>query len=453
MQPLSVLIVDDEEDILRKMSLFLQEEGCRISTASSAKKALEILQEAKVDIVISDIRMPTMNGLELLSKIKEQYPQTEVILMTGYGNMETVIQALRQGALDFLNKPVKLDQLRAALLRSRRYISTLKENRLLHSRCRQTNPLFVKTLEDIKGKSAAIQKVKDLIRKASEYDDTTILITGESGTGKELVAKAIHFGSSRRDHPFITVNCSAIPENLVESEFFGYRKGAFTGAMENKIGFFEAAHQGSLFLDEIGDMPLNAQMKLLRVLEEKKIKPVGHRFDIPIDVRTIAATNQNLEKMVEKRQFRQDLFYRIDVFRIHLPPLRERREDIPLILDHFVQEFNQTLRKKIQAVHRQVYENLSHYSFPGNIRELRNMVERAMILCPAETLEWRYFQDRLQLSRSPSSQPPSSLNVYEHELYLIRKALEQTNYNRYKAAKLLGISWSTLDRKMKQAGI
>lgn len=445
---LSLLLVDDEPDILKKMSFYLKEQGHQVQLACNGQEAWGLLQKKPVDIVITDLRMPEKNGMELLRDVKTEYPETEVIILTGHGDMEAAVEALRYGALDFLNKPVKFGQLEGALLRSKSFLKTRKENLQLKAQYRQS--ALEKSLEDIKGKSTQIQKVKELIQKASEYD-TTVLITGESGTGKELVARAIHYGSQRKEKPFVTVNCSAIPENLVESEFFGHRKGSFTGAHENKTGFFQAAHGGSIFLDEIGDMPLNAQMKLLRVLEEKKIKPIGYRYDISIDVRTIAATNQNLEEMIIKQSFRQDLYYRLNVFPIYVPPLRERVDDIPLIVEYLVDELATTLRKKIDHVEDKVYDHLKKYPFPGNVRELRNMVERALILCSGSSLAWKDFQDRISpITPMIEKDGPTSLNIREHERHLIKKALEQTSQNRHQAAKLLGISWSTLDRKMKQ---
>ena len=452
MEKLHILVVDDEEDIRRRLRYYLESQGFYVETAQDGEEAWKIVQERPIDLVITDLKMPKRDGMELLRLIREEFPDVEVIIVTGHGDMESAVQALRYGALDFFNKPLHLKQLEGALLRSQKFLTTRRENRLLRARNRAQED--VKSVEDIKGKSEAIQKLREWIVKACEYD-TTVLITGESGTGKELVARAIHFGSARKKYPFVTVNCSAIPENLVESEFFGHRKGAFTGAYEHKLGFFQTADKGSIFLDEIGDMPLSGQMKLLRVLEEKKIKPIGYRYDIEIDVRIIAATNQDLESLIRQGRFRSDLYFRLNVFPIHVPPLRERKEDIPILVEHFVKDLSLYLRKQIQSIDPKVFKKLMEYSFPGNVRELRNMVERAMILCNGSTLKWEHFQvfmGRNQLI-SEENHFLESLNLKEHEKYLIKKALEKTNYNRHQAAKLLGISWSTLNRKMQAMGI
>ncbi|RME74128.1 MAG: sigma-54-dependent Fis family transcriptional regulator [Planctomycetota bacterium] len=443
-------MVDDEEDILKKMDFFLKDLGYSTFLAKNGQEGWELVQTHPIDIVITDLKMPKMGGMELLKLVKEEFPQIEVIIITGHGDVDAAVQALRYGALDFLQKPLKLGQLEASLVRSSKFLHTRRENLAL----KEVRKMGASSLDSklIIGRSPAIQEVKQLIQNASKYD-TTVLITGESGTGKELVAKAIHYASSRKGGPFVTVNCSAIPESLVESEFFGHRKGSFTGAHENKRGFFQTAHGGTIFLDEIGDMPLNAQMKLLRVLEEKKIKPVGYRYDIEINVRILAATNQNLEELIQKGRFRQDLYFRLNVFPIHLPPLSERKDDIPLLVEHFVQSLGSQIRKRIREIDPKIFEKLKHYSFPGNVRELKNMVERALILSKGDVLTWKDFEASLSniLHHVPEEpEGPQSLNIREHEEYLIRKALQKTNHNRHQAAKLLGISWSTLDRKMKQ---
>ena len=393
MEKIKILVVDDEQRVRDEIAEFLVENKYHVFKAGLPSEAFAILKDHKVDLVILDIKLPEMDGISALKIIKESYPDTEVIMISGHGDMTSVIDAMRNDAADFFPKPFRLLDINLAIQRTTRYLNLnvkykeLEKNYSLLSKEIQKN-----VGHQLIGKSEAMRHVISMMAKVADVDNTTVLITGDSGTGKELVARGIHYMSRRKSKVFHSVNCSAIPETLFESEFFGHRKGSYTGAIEHKAGWFEIANNGTLFLDEIGDMPLSQQAKLLRVLEERKVSRIGSHEMINVDVRVITASNQELKKMSDNKQFRLDLYHRISSFVIDLPPLRERKEDIPLLINYFVEYYAERLGKEIKKVDPGIAKELSSYSFPGNIRELRNLVERALILSENGHLKLIDFQ-------------------------------------------------------------
>ncbi len=451
-EQLNILIVDDEEIIRNELAEYLQNNNFNVFLAEASTEALEVLKANRVDVVFLDIRLPGINGLELLKIIKMEYPEKEVIMISGHGEMQSVIEAMRSGACDYLPKPFSLTEVISAIERTRRFID-------LNNRLKEVENSFNLFKDNIRkelgqgfiAQSQAMKKVSELVSKVAKSDPTNVLIMGESGTGKELVARAIHYMSPRKDHYFYAVNSSAITETLFESEFFGHTKGSFTGANENKTGWFEVANKGTLFLDEIGDLPLSLQTKFLRILEERKISRVGGTQEIGIDVRIIAATNQDLEKLTEEKQFRLDLYHRLSAFIIHIPPLRERKEDIPLLINYFIDDFSKKMNKKITRIDKEVVDTLIDYSFPGNVRELRNMVERAIILSEGDRLVADDFQfDKIskKISRTNNNLEVLDLEILERNAII--KAIHQSNFNKSAAAKLLNISFQALDRRIKK---
>lgn len=454
---LRILVVDDEVRMREEIGEYLRKRSYEVQTATDPGEATRLLQHYDFDIAIVDIKLPGISGLELLKIIREAHPQVEVIMISGHGDMQSVIEAMRLGAIDFFQKPFRLIELNQALQRTRRFIEISQQLRqtrstlnLLSSQFRQHNG------SAMIGSSEAIQKVTSLMEKVASTDHTSVLITGESGTGKELVAMGIHLLSSRKNNLFHSVNCSAVTESLFESEFFGHKKGAFTGANEDRQGWFEVASGGTLFLDEIGDLPLGQQAKLLRALEERKIRRVGSHHEISVDVRVIAASNQPLQEMVAEKKFRGDLYHRLSTFVIHLPPLRERAEDIALIANHFTAVFARSLSKNILGISEPAIHLLMQYPFPGNIRELRNMIERAVILCDGPYLEPAHLN--IHSPQVVSSSPPTDahepiFDLERLEKEAILKALKQTGYNKTAAARLLNITWQTLNRRLNKHGI
>ncbi|RLD54497.1 MAG: sigma-54-dependent Fis family transcriptional regulator [Bacteroidetes bacterium] len=454
MEKVKILVVDDEQRVRDEISEFLSQNKYLVYKAGLPSEAFELLKKHKIDIVILDIKLPEMDGLTVLPKIKESYPDIEVIMISGHGDMSSVIEAMRKGAADFFPKPFRLMDINLAIKRTTRYINLNNKYKNLEKNFSLISEEIQKQVgHNLIGKSDAMQNVISMMDKVSSVENTTVLITGESGTGKELVARGVHFMSSRKKKFFHSVNCSAVPESLFESEFFGHRKGAFTGAMDSKAGWFEIANNGSLFLDEIGDMPIGQQAKLLRVLEERSVSRVGAREKINVDVRVIAASNQELEKMSYENKFRLDLYHRISSFVIHIPPLRERKEDIPLIFKHFVDIYTERMGKKIKTIDPQITKELINYSFPGNIRELRNMIERAIILSDNGVLKLSDFQIGRADGGSVTVEEPRAEITWDLEVAekkLIRQALEKSNNNKSKAAELLKISWQSLDRRLKK---
>jgi DNA-binding NtrC family response regulator len=381
-----------------------------------------------------------MNGLDVLARLKKEYPDIEVIMISGHGDIDSVIKAMHLGASDYFSKPFKVSEILSAVERTKRFIAlTKKLKETEHKFTVVSDELQNQTGFKIIGSSPQIRNVIKLMKKIAETDDTSVLILGESGTGKDLVARGIHYFSSRKNKAFYPINCPAIPDNLFESEFFGHKKGAFTGAIEDKTGCFEMANNGTLLLDEITEMPFNLQAKLLRIIEDKKVKRIGCHREIPVNVRVIAASNQNIEKLINENKFRKDLYYRLNSFVIKIPPLREHKEDIPLLLDYFLHHFSKKLKKDILQIDNKVVDKLIDYSFPGNIRELKNIVERAVILCDSKTL---HLKVDIEEERS------YDLELVEKKL--IQEALEKTNYKKSEAIKLLNISRHSLDGRIKK---
>jgi DNA-binding NtrC family response regulator len=375
-----ILIVDDEVRMLRLFEINLSPKFV-VNTCGEGNKALEILKSREISLLVTDLKMPGMNGLILLREVRKIAPELPVILMTAYGTVETAVQAMKEGAADYLLKPIKMDEMEILIEKTLTVTRLQDENRDMRQELKS-----IYGLENIIGDHPAMRKVMDLIHQVADTK-ATVLIQGESGTGKELVARAIHFGSDRASRPFVVINCAAIPGTLLESELFGYEKGAFTGALKVKKGRLELADQGTLFLDEIGEMPRELQVKILRVIEEQKFQRVGGTEDIEMDNRILAATNKDLKQAVEEGSFREDLYYRLKVITLSIPPLRERKEDIPVLVEHFLQKHRNNLKKKGSRVSDSAQRLLMEYPWPGNVRELENALIRALVLCPTETIE------------------------------------------------------------------
>jgi two-component system, NtrC family, response regulator AtoC len=442
-------VVDDEENLRVVLRTLLRRHGYEVETASSGEEALGMVESFGPDVVLTDVRMPKMGGLDLLSTLKAKGNEATVIVMSAYGNMDLALDAMKAGAYDYVQKPFKPDEVVLALRKAEERELLRRENRALRDEIRKEH-----RFEDILAKSPRMQEIFRTITKIAEYK-TTVLVTGESGVGKELVARAIHRRSSRRGGPFVAVNCGAIPENLLESELFGHKKGAFTDAVHDRRGLFEEATEGTLFLDEIGELPLGLQVKLLRVLEDEKIRRVGDTRDTQIDVRIITATHRDLHAETKAGRFREDLFYRLNVLPIHCPPLRERRDDIPLLIDHFVAKNNTRLGTSIRGLDTETRRLLYEYSWPGNVRELENTIERAMVLSEGEQIIAADLPERIREARDPVQVQLASgeLSVKKTtriiEEILIRRALQKTKGNRTRAAEVLEISHRALLYKIK----
>jgi DNA-binding NtrC family response regulator len=441
-----ILIVDDEKKIGALLTAELKDEGHRVSHTTDPLEGLRIVKEKSPDILITDLRMEGMDGVTLLKKSRAASPQTDVIVMTAYASIETAIETMREGAYDYIIKPFKTEQL---LL----IVSRLEEKRRLQNENLDLRSYISEDLDDdIVGSSAALSKIKQIIQGLSK-SDASVLIRGESGTGKELVAKAIHKVSSRSDGPFIALNCAAIPESLLESELFGYERGAFTGANRRKIGHFQLAHKGTLFLDEIGDLPASLQAKLLRVLENHQITPLGGEKEIHIDIRLISATHRPLETEIQNGGFREDLFYRLNVFPITLPPLRERRGDVEELALHFLAGWG----RGPDELGNGALQKLVGYQWPGNIRELRNVLERAVIVRPDGKITEEDIligEDIVGVVQASAPSPePQTLNLAEVEKRVIIKALAEASGNKSEAAKILGITRRALYGRLERYGI
>ncbi|MBW6491111.1 MAG: sigma-54 dependent transcriptional regulator [Lentimicrobium sp.] len=449
---LRVLILDDETDFSDELKEFLQLHDFEVYTANTPGEGFESLRRRPYDLMILDIRLPGMSGLDILKQVRKLYPSMEVIIISGHGDMDTVIQAMRDGAIDYLRKPFRHIDIQLSIERTEKYLKLYRQFREIQDKHSLISSELERMIDrNFIGESRPIRQVLELASTASKYPNTNVLITGESGTGKEIIARIIHYSSGQKSHPFCAVNSSAVSESLLESEFFGHVKGSFTGAINDKKGYFEVANGGTLFLDEIADMPFALQAKLLRAIEEKKIKRVGGTDEIQVEFRIIAATNHDVENLIESRQFRLDLFHRLNTLTISIPPLRERPEDIEPLLRYFVNYFSEKLNKPIPKISTQLFETIKEYSFPGNVRELRNMVERAMIFCNTQTLSTIDFQftDKKGIKTSNAV----VLNLEEQEQNLILTALNECGYNQVMAAKMLGISRDSLIRRMKKFNI
>ena len=449
----TILIVDDEKNYPLILSAILEDEGYETLTANSGREALEKLRNSDVDLVLTDMKMPSMDGIELLEKIKRIDSELPVIMMTAYGTVEKAVEAMQKGAYNYILKPFDNDSLVLYVNKAVSLYRVIKENRRLRDAVTSQY-----RFDNIIGKSKPMQNVFETIRKVAPAT-ANVLIEGESGTGKELVAKSIHFNSPRKNNDFVAVNCSALSESLLESELFGHEKGAFTGAVSMKKGRFELADGGTLFLDEIGELSQTLQVKLLRVIQEKVFERVGGEKSVSVNIRLIAATNKDLKKEMEAGRFREDLFYRLNVIRIHLPPLRMRREDIHLLTQHFIEKYAHERISKIpvKGIDQEVKRLFYEYGWPGNVREFENVIERAMILCPSETMQVsdlpKDFTDnaynRLQFEDIPSNaQLNETLALVERKM--IERALKMANNVQSHAAEILGIGKSGLNQKIKK---
>ena len=451
MESARVLVVDDERSILQLLKEALTHWGYQVTTANSGREALEALRTGVFHVAMTDIRMPDMSGIDLLREIKKLDETIEVVVMTGYPAISSAVEALKEGAYDYLSKPVMLDEIHHLMQR-------MMEHRFLRGEVQSLRTRLGEelTFNELIGSSAPMERVKEIIGKVAATD-SPVLVEGESGTGKELVAAAIHRLSARAKRAFIPVNCSAIPGDLLESEFFGHVRGAFTGAVADALGLFRGAHEGTIFLDEIAELPPSLQVKLLRVLQEMQVRPVGSTKAFTVDVRVIAATNRNLEQAMHAGTFRQDLFYRLNVVRIHLPPLRDRRDDIPALVNHFVRRFNRRLRRDVRGIAPEALAALTAYDFPGNIRELENLIERAFAMGAREQIG---LNDLPSLTRGamasvlPEETTPGTLpTLAAVEKDLILKALAVFRDDKEAVARALGLPRRTIYRRLKEYGV
>jgi two-component system response regulator AtoC len=444
-----ILVIDDEPNLRHMLTVVLEKAGYTVSSAADGAEALSLTETNSFDLILCDLRMPGMDGLAFLSEASTQGLDAAIIMMSAYGTIDTAVEAMKLGAADYISKPFKPDEILLKLGQIEERNRLRQENIRLRDAVEKTF-----SFQNIVSQSESMQNIFDTIQKISDYK-TTVLITGESGTGKELIARAIHHNGDRKRSPMVAINCGGLPQNLLESELFGHVKGAFTDARKDKKGLFQEASGGTLFLDEIAELPLSLQVKLLRVLEDEMVRPVGSTQSTKVDVRIIAATAQDLAEAVKQASFRDDLFYRINVLAIQVPPLRERREDIPLLVNHFIEKFNKRLQKAIQEIRPDALQCLVDYSWPGNVRELENVIERMIVL----TERFEICRDELpdELRSGPATGGDTwavdsislKANTMVLEKSLIQKALRETNNNRTRAARLLEISHPTLLSKMK----
>lgn len=464
-----ILIADDEESMRFLLREVMRREGYVVSEASDGASALQMVREGTFDLVIMDVRMPGMDGMQALKEMRRIRPSLVVVMITAHGNTDLAIEAMRHGAYDYFNKPFELDEMRIVVRRALERQALLGQVASLESRLRRRA-----SFDRIIGQSDAMQQVFALLERVVT-NDITVLVTGESGTGKELIAQAVHYQSARRDKPFVSVNCAAIPENLLESELFGHEKGSFTGAIGTHIGKFESADGGSIFLDEIGDMPLPLQVKLLRVLQEREVYRVGGRKPIHVDIRIITATNKDLLKEVEARQFREDLYFRLNVLPIHLPPLRKRKSDVPILVEHLLASLNGKLARHILGVTPEAMEALMNYRWPGNVRELENVLQRSMVMAGGTLLQLGDLPPQVQQAQPEEEKGITSATAFacDHSLpedfftdlkvplaekmdqlteifekKIIAEALERNAGHRQATADMLGISRKSLHNKM-----
>lgn len=451
----NILIVDDEQSMRDFLSIMLKKEGYEVHVACNGADAVKSIQSEIFDLVITDAKMPQIDGMGVLRSVKELSPDTVVIMITAYATTETAVEAMKLGAYDYITKPFKVDEIKLVIQKALEKHSLRKENVLLRREIASRA-----AFENFIGKSAPMQRVFTTIQQVADTK-STILITGESGTGKELVARALHFSSSRRNKPFVTVNCGALPETLLESELFGYMKGAFTGAVSNKQGLFETANGGTIFLDEISATSASLQIKLLRVIQEREFKRVGGTAEIRVDVRVIAASNRDLMSEVEKGAFREDLFYRLNVIPIQLPPLRDRKEDIPLLVEHFLTKFarREGARMSVKSIEKEALRMLMDYPWPGNVRELENTLERIIILAPGNSITPEHIPDSIRITQrrqdlSLSDIPDSGIDIEvilaEAEKDLLQKALAKAGGVKTEAARLLGLSFRSLRHRLQK---
>jgi DNA-binding NtrC family response regulator len=447
--PARILLVEDETNIRSALATMLEKQGHTVRAAGTGEEALALLEDAPADLVITDLRMPGQGGMDFLRRMKERWPETEAVVMTAFGSIDTAVEAMRLGAYDYLTKPIDRERFPIVIAKALERHALAAENRRLRDR------LAVRAkFQQMVGESEPMQQLYHLVEMVAETD-VTVLLTGESGTGKEVAARAIHDKSARANGPFITLNCGALPENLFESELFGYEKGAFTGALSTKPGRFELAHGGTLLLDEVGELSMKSQVDFLRVLETKEFRRLGGTKVVKIDARIIAATNRNLEEAVKQGQFREDLYYRLNVVPVKLPPLRERSDDIPLLVDTFLREFCAQHQRELKVVSRETMRLLRLYAWPGNIRQLRNLMERLVVTVADRTIGPEHLPAEIQASTEDARTMVVTLgtSLEDIEREMIRRTLAEVTNHREKAAKLLGISLRALQYKIKQYGI
>jgi Nif-specific regulatory protein len=451
-----ILIVEDEPDLSQVFVDVLTTDGYDVSTAADGEIAMQMLNENTYDLVLTDLYLPKADGFQVLAHLQRVSVSTSAIVMTGHGSIESAVEAMKKGAVDYITKPVTFDQLRIVVKKALDMQRLQRENQLLRQQLKHKYHF-----DNIIGTSAAMQQVFEMITKVADAE-STVLILGESGTGKELVARAIHFNSQRAEKPFVPVNCGAIPESLLESELFGHERGAFTGAARTRMGRFELAHGGTIFLDEVGDMSPALQVKLLRVLQEQSFERVGGTKSVRVDVRILAATNRNLEEAIAKSEFREDLYYRLSVIPLTLPPLRERKDDIPLLLQHFLEQFNRLRHRKLQGFAPRALQMLANYHWPGNVRELENLVDRLVVLKGQGVIEPEDLPEKMRaalpvpaVASTATMEIPEEgfcldVAVREFERELITKALQKADGVKNRAAQILGIKRTTLIEKLKR---
>jgi DNA-binding NtrC family response regulator len=453
MKLLTILLIDDEETQLRSLKSFLDRRGYEVFTAASGQSGYEIVQKHTIDLVITDYRMQDWNGAVVLQKIKELNPDIDVVLMTAYGSIEKAVEIMKAGAYDYLTKPVDLDELENLIKRVQEKRLLLAENRLLRRQLQKKSKF-----EAIISQGGEMEEVLNLAARVAA-SKTTVLVCGESGTGKELIARAIHYASPRKDKPWVVVNIASLSESLLESELFGHERGAFTGAVQQRIGRFEQANEGTIFIDEVGDIPLPVQVKLLRAIQFGQIDRLGASKTIKVDVRIVAATNRHLEEMIKNGQFREDLYYRLNVVVICLPPLRRRKMDIPLLIERFIEKYAWENQKVVKGITREVLDQLMKYDFPGNVRELENIIERATVLCRDEYITQQDLPAQLNIVSEKTILDPHYLqNGYENkikafEIEMVNEALKRSNGNQRAAARILGIGERHLRSRLQKLGL
>jgi DNA-binding NtrC family response regulator len=448
----SILLVDDEKGQREILTSILSREGYRASAAADAREALKQLEKNEFDLVLTDLKMQGMSGMELMERVLAENPQQCVIMMTAHGTVDSAVDAMKKGAFDYLEKPLEKESLLLTLQRAFEHIHLRRENRLLHKKLAES-----KTLPNMIGDHPKMTEVVKIVNKIAPTS-STVLIYGESGTGKELVARAIHDGSPRRDNHFFAINCAAIPETIMESELFGHEKGSFTGADSREIGLFEAAEGGTVFLDEIGEMNIAMQAKLLRAIQQKEIRRVGGKINIPVDVRIISATNKDLETEIKRGTFREDLFYRLNVIRITLPPLRERGSDIVALTDFFIKKYSHSSGIAMKGIAKPALKLLMNYSWPGNVRQLESVIERGILMAESDYIQPEDLPAEMHAEATPGGKlpfdfPAGGISIENLERDLIVKAMERADWVISKAAPLLGISYKTLQYRLEKFGI
>jgi DNA-binding NtrC family response regulator len=449
-----ILIIDDEKSILDLLSVVFEKEGYLTETSFSATRAVELLENEDFDMIISDIKMPKMNGMELLRYVKDNRPDIPIIMITAYGTIKQAVEALKAGAMDYVVKPFDVEELKIIVAQGLEKKRLKEENIFLKRELKEKHEF-----ENLVGKSKAMQEIYSLIEKLAGTD-STVLIAGESGTGKEMAARAIHYSSARRERSFVSINCGALPENLLESELFGHVKGSFTGAVSNKKGMFEVAEKGTLFLDEVGEMSPWTQVKLLRAIQDKRIRRVGGIEEIPVDARIIAATNQDLKKKIEEGKFREDLYYRLNVISMEMPPLRKRKEDIPLLVTHFMEKYCSRMGRSMKRIAPEVVSVFESYPWPGNVRELENIMERVMAIEERETITKESLPKEMltpnkKYGKTPSLQPGFDLNAVMDEIVVgyVKQALDAARGNLKETARILGVNYRSLRYLIEKHGL